>query len=240
MRIDKIYILSLNPTQETINKILSKLELIKLKQNIPYDIKEGHDGWNLPVPDGVHLWEGFGLGDKTDNEHWKLPMQPGEVGCALSHIKAWHRVATGDEERVLILEEDFTPIKPLSNLPEPNTWWPFQWDFCSLGRWVFDYSDDIKLDEHWCIPSRHYNMHAYILTKLGAQKLVDYQLEKKLIPNDEFITATYMKHVRTDIDALFPEKRISAIATHLDWFDQDESPSRVSSHSPQYSPDSRM
>ena len=34
MRIDKIYILSLNPTQETINKILSKLELIKLKQNI--------------------------------------------------------------------------------------------------------------------------------------------------------------------------------------------------------------
>ena len=132
MRIDKIYILSLNPTQETINKILSKLELIKLKQNIPYDIIEGHDGWNLPVPDGVHLWEGFGLGDKTDNEHWKLPMQPGEVGCALSHIKAWHRVATGDEERVLILEEDFTPIKPLSNLPEPNTWWPFQWDFCSL------------------------------------------------------------------------------------------------------------
>ena len=72
MRIDKIYILSLNPTQETINKILSKLELIKLKQNIPYDIIEGHDGWNLPVPDGVHLWEGFGLGDKTDNEHWKL------------------------------------------------------------------------------------------------------------------------------------------------------------------------
>ena len=42
-----------------------------------------------------------------------------------------------------------------------------------------------------------------------------------------------MKHSRPDIDELYPIKTINAIATHDDWFNQDGSPSRVSTHTPQ-------
>lgn len=238
MKIDKVYVLALNPDQTKTNTIVEKLNQCGFDGTVGYEILNGHDGWNEPVPENVIVYSDWGL-ESTDNPHWKLPVQPGEIGCTLSHINAWRHIANGIEERCLILEEDFIPIKPLSDLSEPNSNWPFIWDFCSLGRWVFNYSDDIKLDGDWCIPSRHYNMHAYILTKLGAQKLVDYQLEKRLFINDEFITATYMRHPRPDIEAMFPNKTITAIATHVDWFDQNSLPSTVSSHSPQKVPDSR-
>lgn len=238
MRIDKIYILALNVDQK-IDKITEKLDRCGFEESTPYEILEGHDGWKQPVPADVKVWNGFGLGEKTDNPHWKLSAQPGEIGCALSHINAWKRIAEGEEERCLILEEDFVPLKPMSELPETNSDWPFVWDYLNIGRWVIDYSKDIRLDDVYCIPSRHYNMQSYILTKVGAQKLVDYKLEDNLFPNDEFITATYMEHPRPDIEAMFPIKTIKALGTHIDWFNQDESPSLVSTHSPQNQSDSR-
>jgi len=233
MRIDKVYILALDLDQQKVDRIQSKLDKCGFENRIECEILPGHNGWTQPIPDGVTIWDNFGLGEATNNPHWKLPPQPGEIGCALSHINAWKRIAEGEEERCLILEEDFWSIKTLSELPEPNPNWPFTWDYCTLGRWVFDYDYDIKLDDVWCIPSQHYNMQSYVLTKLGAQKLVDYQLEKNLFINDEFITATYMKHRRADIEALYPVKTINAIATREDWFNQDGSPSRVSTHTPQ-------
>lgn len=239
MRIDKVYILALDVDQQKINKILDKLDLCGFENNVGYEILDGHNGWTEPLPEGVTVYEGYGLGEATDNPHWKLPVQPGEIGCTLSHMNAWKRVANGEEERCLILEEDFQPLKPMSELPETNPDWPFVWDYLNIGRWVLDYSKDIRLDDVYCLTSRHYNMQSYILTKTGAQKLVDYKLEDRLFINDEFIAATYMKHPRPDIEALFPVKTITAIGTHIDWFDQDGSPTMVSSHSPQKQNDSR-
>lgn len=239
MRIDKVYILALNVDQQKIDEIQSKLDACGFEGRVECEILPGHDGWNEPLPEGVTIYEGFGLGETTDNPHWKLPVQPGEIGCTISHINAWKRVAEGDEERCLILEEDFVPMRPLSELPEPNPDWPFVWDFLNLGRWVLDYTKDIRIDSVYSFTSRHYNMQSYILTKAGAQKLVDYKLEERLFINDEFINATFMKHPRPDIDAMFPVKTITALGTHVDWFNQDHSPSLVSTHSPQGAPDSR-
>ena len=73
-------------------------------------------------------------------------------------------------------------------------------------------------------------MHSYILTNIGAQKLVDYHLEKNLFINDEFITATYMKHRRPDIEKMYPVKTINALATHKDLFEQLDHKSMVSGH----------
>ena len=239
MRIDKVYILALNVDQQKIDEIQSKLDACGFEDRVECEILVGHDGWNEPLPEGVTVYEGFGLGEATDNPHWKLPVQPGEIGCTLSHINAWKRIAEGGEERCLILEEDFVPLKPMSELPEPNPNWPFVWDFLNLGRWVLDYTKDIRIDSVYSFTSRHYNMQSYILTKAGAQKLVDYKLEERLFINDEFINATFMKHPRPDIEAMFPVKTITALGTHVDWFNQDHSPSLVSTHSPQGAPDSR-
>lgn len=232
MKIDKIYILALNLTEEKAARIKAKLDRCGFDGSVGYEILDGHDGRKDPLPEGCSVYQGWGLGENTWNKFWKLPVQPGEVGCALSHINAWKRIAAGDEQRVLILEEDFMiePGKSMLALPEPNENWPFVWDYINLGRWVFNHDHDIILDRTYCIPSLHYNMHAYILTKVGAQKLVDYDLEKNLIINDEFITATYMKHRREDIEAMFPVKTITALATHEMIFEQEDHVSAVSAH----------
>lgn len=237
MKIDKIYILALNPDQARIDDIKRRLSDAEFDGTTPYEILYGHDGWNEPTPDWVTVYDGWKL--DTENPFWNLPVQPGEIGCTISHINAWKRAAEGEEERVLILEEDFIAEKRMMDLPEPDENWPFVWDYLTLGRWVFPSTKDIKIDDTFCIPGPHYNMQAYVLTKLGAQKLVDYKLEDNLFINDEFIMATYMQHARPDVNEIYPVKTINAIATHEDWFNQDGSSNKVSSHAPQWQPDAR-
>lgn len=231
MKIDKIYVLAINHTQEKVNDIKDRLDQAGFEANTPFTILRGHNAYTDPTPEHVTVYEKWGISESW-NKFWQMPVQIGEVGCTLSHINAWKTIVDEGVERALILEEDFNPAKGklIKDLPEPDNKWPFIWDYLSLGRWTFQTGDDIKLNDTYCIPSLHYNMHAYILTNLGAQKLVDYQLEKNLFINDEFITATYMKHRRADIEALYPVKTINAIATHVDWFNQQEHKSMVSGH----------
>ena len=151
MKVDKIYVLCLNPTQERIDDIKKRLELCEFEESTSYDILPGHDGWNSPLPEWASIYEGWALGG--NNPFWKLPVQPGEVGCTLSHINAWKLAAEHGYKRTLILEEDFTPTKTMSSLPEPNPKWPLKWDYLSLGRWIFNIENDIRLDDTYCIPS---------------------------------------------------------------------------------------
>lgn len=232
MKIDKIYVLAINHTQEKINDIISRLEAAEFEPGTNYTIITGHNAYEDEIPEGVKVYDKWGNPNHW-NKFWQMPVQIGEVGCTLSHIKGWNAIAAEDGvERGLILEEDFNPVagKAIKDLPEPDENWPFVWDYMSLGRWSFNEKNDVKLNDTYCIPGLHYNMHAYVLTKVGAQKLVDYHLEKNLFINDEFITATYMKHRREYVEALYPVKTISAIATNEDWFNQLAHESMVSAH----------
>ena len=234
MKIDKIYVLAINHTQEKINDIIKRLEASEFEPETDYSIITGHNAYTDKIPKGVTIYDKWGNPNHW-NKFWQMSVQTGEVGCALSHINGWNIIASEEGiERALILEEDFNIIKgkAIKDLPEPNAEgrWPFVWDYLSLGRWQFNENDDIKIDDTYCIPALHYNMHSYILTKVGAQKLIDYHLHKNIIPVDEFITATYMKHRRGDVEALYPIKTISAIATNEDWFHQLAHKSMVSAH----------
>ena len=231
MKIDKIYVLAINHTQEKIDDIVSRLESTGFEPNTPFVILKGHNAYTDKTPEGVGVYEKWGIANSW-NKFWQMPVQTEEVGCALSHINAWKTITNEGVERALILEEDFQPVNGMQfkDIPEPNPKWPFVWDFLTLGRWSFNYHDDIKLNDTYCIPGLHYNMHAYILTNVGAQKLVDYQLEKNIIPSDEFITATYLNHRRQDIEELFPIKTINALATCKDLFEQLDHKSMVSGH----------
>lgn len=231
MNIDHIYILALNPTQEKLDLIKKKLDNCHFNTT-PYDILRGHDGRTEPIPEGVSVYDNWQI-EGTPNAFWKQPVTPGEIGCTLSHIAAWKRAKADGGKRVLILEEDFASNFPFKNLPEPKANTPIVWDMINLGRWIFDATNDISIDTTYCIPSLHYNMHAYILTDIGVNKLLDYELEKNLFINDEFITATYTKHRRPDIEALYPIKNMHIIATREDWFNQDGTSNTVSMHGPQ-------
>ncbi|NND23527.1 MAG: hypothetical protein HKN86_02425 [Acidimicrobiia bacterium] len=220
MKFDKIYILAINHTQEKIDSIVKKLSALETDGVTNYEILIGHNGWQEELPEGAKIYDNWGQPESW-NDFWKKDVQPGEVGCTLSHISAWNKIVEDGVSRALILEEDFVPKLPLLELPEPDESWPYKWDYLNLGRYIFNKENDIMINDAYCIPSLHYNMHAYVLTNLGAQKLVDYNLQKNIFINDEFITATYMNHRRSDIEELYPIKNINALATNKNWIGQN-------------------
>jgi len=219
MKFDKIYILAINHNQKKLDDIIKRLSKLNVDGVTTYEVLNGHNGWDQPTPENVNVYDKWGQLDSW-NDFWKEDVQPGEVGCALSHMLAWNKIIEDGVSNALILEEDFVPELDLKNLEEPSKKWPYKWDYLNLGRYTFDRSDDIKINDTYCIPSLHYNMHAYVLTNIGAQKLLSYKLEKNIIPVDEFITAAYMQHRRPDIEEIYPIKLINALATNKSWVSQ--------------------
>jgi GR25 family glycosyltransferase involved in LPS biosynthesis len=118
----------------------------------------------------------------------------GEVGCSLSHISLWEEVATHPQKnRIAIFEDDarthadgstvrrhlldFYIYLSRNNIPEP--------DILYLGKSL---DDCINYEKVWgnVYKSTHsLCLHAYIITKKGAQKLLSmapYQVAIDLIP----------------------------------------------------------
>lgn len=227
MQVDKIFVIALNPDQDKIASIVSRLKDLNLP-GTPYEIVSGHDGHTETLPNGYNVYSNWAQPDGW-NDWWKDPVKPGEVGCAISHINVWNKVVEEGHNRVLILEEDFKVERSLSELSDselvghqyPN------WDFCYFGRFVFDDGLDQKLTPNLIKPGNSYNAHAYMITREGAQKLVDGNLHTNIIPVDEYIPALYMGHRREDINQIFNQS-MTAIATSTDWITQTSNANNTS------------
>jgi hypothetical protein len=137
----------------------------------------------------------------------------------ISHIRTWHKILGDRAERVLILEEDFKGVESLNKLNLDSNG---EWDMAVLGRTAFNADNEQVLDQDWVRPLAYYNSHAYILTRKGAEKLLATQIEKNLIPADEFLMACQTEHPREDIRALFPPC-LTSIATNRNFIKQERS-----------------
>lgn len=109
-------------------------------------------------------------------------LTPGEVGCLLSHVSLWDEVANNPEKnRIAIFEDDarshvdgstvqkhiidFYAYLEENNIPEP--------DILYLGK-ALDNCLAYKKVWNNVYRSKHpLCLHAYIINKLGAQKLLD-------------------------------------------------------------------
>lgn len=203
MNIDKIYIISLDSKDgEVQNKVIEGLQKLNFAGKTGYEIFPAWDGHALGAPAGYGVYSKWNLNENTWNDWWKRDVLPGEIGCMVSHIKIWERIVKEGLQKTLILEDDFNPQGNISLLEEPKV----EYDIAYLGRWKVDKNAE---EEHvggsWVRPIASYCTHAYVVTLEGAKKLLkNYKIKQNLIPADEFLAATYTKHRRDDIAALFP------------------------------------
>ena len=120
----------------------------------------------------------------------------GAIGCYLSHLKCWRKFlkeSTSNDDYCLIFEDDSTIPKDLfkttSNIVERiNT----NWDMILLG-WQAT-SQYLPFNKDLVIPKGFWQTHAYLLSNLGAKKLLETH-DKIKMPLDVFISK-YVKEIK--------------------------------------------
>ena len=98
------------------------------------------------------------------------PMLSGEVGCAISHLRVWEKIAADDQNGIILEEDavyenvDADEVDELLKTHD-SVWLGYREN--SLGYW--------------------YNAHAYAITPETARYLLSQGFSKSLVPVDEFL-----------------------------------------------------
>lgn len=137
---------------------------------------------------------------KHNTFQWKKSV----IGCALSHISVWNKIVQGDATYTLIIEDDvrfnqgwFNYVKDIPDDAELV----YLGGVLPANRQVLPHALE-KVNEYWSrikpnqffskdpLPLFHFCAYSYLLTKRGAQKLLDYlehSVDKLCIPVDHLI-----------------------------------------------------
>ncbi|WP_329243039.1 glycosyltransferase family 25 protein [Actinoallomurus sp. NBC_01490] len=145
------------------------------------------------------------------NPWWNRPLKLGEVGCSLSHLACWRQAATRSEPYTLVLEDDavFAPDFLENLLRGLDLLNPHGFDLLYLGRYPLE--PDRAVLPGFVAPGYSHCTFGYLLTRRAVRELLAAELERAIIPADEFLPAMYTPHPRPDIRTRFPP-RLTALA----------------------------
>lgn len=164
---------------------------------------------------------------ESENSWYNRPLKKGEVGCMLSHLTVLKEAYDSGQDYVLILEEDFKPLRKLDlkDLPDYN------WDICFLGRNPVT-DDEGIVDDKFVVPGYSYNTHAILYRRSGIEKILQGKPERYIMPWDEYLAATYCEHPRKDLDFIWTD--VKAIAYRKDIVSQTSNSSNSSIENTDY------
>jgi len=204
MKIDHIYVINL---RSDLNDIIERLNGLNLPIPTDYTIVEGVNGRTLVSnPDLINLGHDYKVADwwKIDNHSnswWAREVNAAEIGCTLSHYKCWLDAKVNNYNSVLILEEDF--ICKENIWPSDLNLLPSDWEFMYMGRMKTNSTVDIPYKNSIVKPGYSYNMHAYMISMSGIEKMLSTNPHLDIIPADE-LTAGFMgNHPREDVNKKF-------------------------------------
>ena len=115
---------------------------------------------------------------KKNKLHYKSPLVPSEIGCYLSHYKAWEEIANGTNQGGFVFEDDFNATGDLINVinilskDSVNDWDMVKFFSLNKNPKAFstrEINKNLKIIQPYKIPTC---LIAYALTKDGARKLI--------------------------------------------------------------------
>jgi len=129
-------------------------------------------------------------------------LTPGELGCAMSHLSVWRKIAAGGFEQALVLEDDFMFCQNFSEKYDRlKKTLPKDFDVTFLYLWLrkrYPVKPSAR-SPHIGIPSDPYGTVGYIISRRGALNLC------RLIP-------PVRGGIDGEINALFKKKKINVYA----------------------------
>ena len=227
MKLDQVYVISLDHSEEYIQDLYNRLSKIPLPYDTPVFIIDAFLGTRLKTETdlGYELYHNWDISDLKPNwGWWERPTTYGEAGGMISHTMCWEDAYLNGYENIMILEDDFETDGTLQwSIFEELI--DYQWDLCLMshnplhGNFPNIHSSYEIGKEHFLKPSYFYNTHTYILNKEGIRKLVEDHLDtlkKNIIVSDEFLSAVTTTHPRKDLRELYTSN-LNAIATKEDY-----------------------
>ncbi len=223
MKIDKVYIITIEHSEEHYNSLIERLDQLKLPDGIPFQIWSGVEGRELFKTEqgrkdyGIKFYDKWNIGGNW----WGRDVTTGEAGGICSHVEVWEDAYEKGYQNVLIIEDDFEPVGVIdwNCFDELHN---YDYDLIFLSRLLNKrhknvYDSNVGLD-HFVKPGYSYNTHIYIMSYDGIKKLKETNLDilrNNIIVSDEFLPATYAWHPRQDLRALF-NQNMNALALNWD------------------------
>jgi glycosyl transferase family 25 len=106
-----------------------------------------------------------------------LKLSRGTIGCYLSHRSVWDKIAQGDDEYALVLEDDadFTParMKAIKKILHEVKEFDPHWTMVIIGQQTKRGPRDAKAPKGMFVPAQCFGLHAYLLSKRGAMGLLE-------------------------------------------------------------------
>lgn len=218
MELDKIYIITLDHSEENVLSIIDRLETLSSPSPTGFEIIHGVNGKELFSTEsgrsdyGIKFYDGWNIGGTQ--WMWNRDVTVGEAGGMCSHIKIWEDMYEAGHNNILVIEDDFLPHTAFdwATFGELDG---YDWDIAFLSRLLqpqlsnatgLDIRDTEVGLESWVKPGYSYQTHSYVLNKSGVTKLVEDHLptlKNNIIVSDEFLPATYTIHPRKDIRDMY-------------------------------------
>ena len=196
----KVVILTLEKYSHRINKvygIINKLSQIGLQCSLFYGVNVENIKITTDVKPNTYILEYNNETKYYDSSIRvnKQFMTRGELGCAWSHLNIYKSLL--DEvsiDKYLILEDDAEIVENLEYLYECLRSIPADTEMCHIAKsdW-FPFVLNDKVNDMWYNINKSYfnRLTAYIISKKGGQKILDYAKDHIDIPADDLLSNMY-------------------------------------------------
>lgn len=198
----KVIILTLKRSPERLQK-LTKLITDMYKVGLTVEIVYGVDGSGIEIKDTenepIKRLEYSDLRSKFYDRRRRINgelMKKGELGAGWSHLLLYEKlVKDTDYDNYLIFEDDVEMVSTLDKFYDMMCNIPPKFDVLHIAKsdfWPFIHA--IKFGNGFNVPYKRFfnRLTAYIVSKEGAQKLLDYSNNSIDVPCDDLLSSSYM------------------------------------------------
>ena len=187
MKIDVIYVINLKKDTEKLKRIKKRLkDADLLKKTIVFEAIYGKE-----LDKSFYQENNIQIYNDWRDPNSSRPITKGEIGCALSHYFIWQKIVEEKQDNVLIIEDDADFNQNLESFVEKLDV-PRNYDLLYFGRKNFDNNEE-QCNKDIVKPNFSYWTVGYMLSYIGARKLMESGYDQKIIPVDEFLPIMYEK-----------------------------------------------
>ena len=204
----KIYvkIINLIGRKEKLQKIYQRVQKLDVPDGWKVDTQVviANEGNNHHGYKGWKTNETFGCGQHI-TKYWNRDVTKGEVGCTLSHLQAIESVGLGDNEYLLVLEDDADFYSDLLFRIDHCLQGDVQWDMLDLGGiCVSGKTEPISFYQYRNV-GYTYQTHSILYNRHALKKLQGIDITERIVAYDEMLALLMKKSGRLDLKKLYSD-----------------------------------